>query len=119
MADIKIDTFVTPQTGVYIDITNKFEVNPVSIIQDKLQVRLNVVKGEWFLDADAGVPLPTIFQNSDSPDVVAQYYADEALKVPGVISISIQGEEFNPTTKSFTATLVALTANGQTTTVGV
>jgi hypothetical protein len=119
MTDIKIETFNTPQTGVYIDIINKFESNPVSIIQDKLQVRLNVVKGEWSLDSDAGVPLPIIFQNSDSPDVVAQYYADEALKVPGVLSITIEGEEFDSVTKSFSAKLVALTSDGQITTVGV
>mgnify|MGYP000491064239 CR=1 FL=1 len=119
MTDIKIDTFNTPQTGVYIDIVNSFENNAVNVIQDKLQTRLNIIKGEWFLDTDAGIPVPTILQNSDSPDVVAQYYADEALKVPGVSSISIQGEEFDAASKFFTATLVALTSVGETISVVV
>jgi len=119
MTDIKIDTFNTPQTGSYIDIVNSFENTAINIIQDKLQIRLNTIKGEWSLDTDAGIPVSTIFQNSDSPDVVAQYYADEALKVPGISSISIQGEEFDAASKFFTATLVALTSSGETTSVVV
>jgi hypothetical protein len=75
------------------------------VTKQKIEIRLRTVLGEWFLDAQAGLPYQT-WQLSKPflPQVVSATIRAEVLKVSGVISVTSWDYSWDVATRSFSCT---------------
>lgn len=88
-------------------------VRDAASIRQEVDIRLNFLLGEWFLDTEAGVPY---FQNIlvKSPNLAAirNIFNDEILSVAGIRSVVDLKLDFNRTTRKLLVTWHATTDLG-------
>ncbi len=71
------------------------------------------VKGDWFLNLDAGLPMyETILRKSTTMSEVEQIYLDAITQIPGVISIESFNLDFDEKTRTANITFRAITSDG-------
>jgi phage baseplate assembly protein W len=109
MADIKFDLI----NGIY-DITNEF-VSGIDVIKQQIYIRFNIPKGEWASDPTIGISLSQLSQFSLDPAAVAQIYADEALQIPNVTSVSVENIDVDLNNRIANITFNISTIYGETT----
>ena len=104
-----------PVTLLY-DIQNEYTLpgNPgnLQVIQSKIQITLSSLQGEWAADPSFGIPIAIVNQNSDSPDVVAQIFANQVLEIQNVNNVAITSFDYVATTRSFSGVFTANTVYG-------
>ena len=84
----------------------------VSAEQRVLQ-RLNFLRGEWFLDTEAGVPyFDDILTKPTTLQLVAQTLEAVILSVPGVLGLSDTDADIDPRTRTFSFSATIQTASG-------
>lgn len=86
-------------------------------LRQKLQTRLSLYQGEWFLNSGAGVPYVQRILGRAQPSAnlvgsVAQIFDIEVLKEPEVLSIINSRAEFNPAVRRYTYTAELETVYG-------
>lgn len=89
-------------------------------LRQKLQTRLKLYQGEWFLNSGAGVPylqriLGKVQASADLVGSVAQILDIEILKEPEVLSILNSSAEYDSVLRRYTYTAELETVYGQTT----
>ena len=83
------------------DISPGFDtVTGVEAVRQRVQQRLRLLRGEWFLDASAGIPyLQGILAQPSGAGLAGQVVAAEILDVEGVAGVRDVVAEFDTATR--------------------
>lgn len=104
---------IDPDTNVrYYDILNSYQTDPLEVIKSKLIIRIGTAKGEWVDDPDFGIPIESIKENTNNPDVIAQLIADEILKVENVSGVKLLEKSVNASKRTFSGNFSVTTIYG-------
>lgn len=80
-----------------------------------VRIRIQLFKGEWFLNLDAGVPwFQEILGKKFDRALVRQRLLEQVEKVPGVVAVLSLDIEFDVATRSMSVTFKLRTAFGDT-----
>lgn len=119
MTDLKIKTFTAIDGTQYRDIVNEYETIGINITKQKIDNILNIIKGEWTPNVDVGLPMESIRQNGNNPDIVAQLYVTEILTVPHVVNVDIPVSNYDDSRRIYSADFVITTDFGATITTSI
>lgn len=63
-------------------------VSGIDAVKQSLKQRMQMFRGEWFLDQESGIPFfQTIFQKTTKPEVIAGILQNEIQTTPGVLEL--------------------------------
>lgn len=98
-----------------LDITNgklSFTTG-LEAIRQHLAIKLQIAKGEWFLNQEVGVPyFEKIFQKPANFEVVSSVFKTEILETPGVTELLSFEMDFDANTRELSISFKALTEEG-------
>jgi len=78
------------------DMVNQNVTDPTQGIIQRIQIRWEVLSGEWVPDSDFGISLAQVQYNTrEAADIVGQTFVEQALLVPGVNSATLQKPTIN------------------------
>jgi hypothetical protein len=104
-------------TGYY-DILNEYtplnNSGNLQVIQSKILITLGTFQGEWQPQPIFGIPLSSLYTNSDNPDVLAQIVVNEILTVQNVNNVTINDLNYIATTRQFMGNFSVNTVYGVT-----
>lgn len=90
-------------------------VTGLEALRQKINQRLSLFKGSWFLNITAGIPyFQEIIKKPVDPGLVASILNQEILKEPDVLSIGEVEADLNPETRKFSYRAVPMTVYGPT-----
>lgn len=110
-ADVRLDsTGDLPAVGALVD--------RAELVAQRITVRLRTWRGEWLLDAQAGIPYRELLQAKPFPaDLVATLIRREIDQTPGVVRVRSTGSSFNPETRAAAFTFEVVVSDGTVLTV--
>lgn len=94
---------------------NTFLVNSPETVRQAIKTRLELWKGEWFLDANEGTSYMQSVMGKQQSDIASLAIRDRISRTPGVLSILSYDSVFNGTTRRLTVTATVNTLYGTTT----
>lgn len=105
MSDLKLDSFGDLDLG-----SGGFEiVDGTDAIIQHLRIRLQFVKGEWFLDTRLGIPyFEDILTKAPNLIAVRGIFSRAIADTPGVLELGDITLDFAPTTRRLTVNFSAL-----------
>ncbi len=109
MASLKISgTSLAKSNGSLVIVTGTEE------IAQKVQVSLQLVFGEWFLNTAEGIPyFEQIFVKNPSPGKITSIFRRAILAVPGMASIQSLTVDFDRTTRTVAVRFFGTTVSGE------
>lgn len=94
------------QKGRLVTLTDAYET------AQKIQTRLSLMQGEWFLDTREGVPLfRTILVKNPDVALIRRMFERIVADVPGVASVQVT-TDYSPSTRSLSVAIVAVHVTG-------
>lgn len=101
-ADLELD----PSTHDLVLVDGAAQL--VASVEQKIKIRLLFIRGEWFLDIEAGIPyIDQVFVKQPNIDLLRALYRTEIIETPGVLAVREMRVTFISSTRrlsiSFTA----------------
>jgi hypothetical protein len=119
-----VDLPIDPVTGDLAFVNGTLTLTSgIAAVAQGIRIRLQMIRGEWFLDLDAGVPYyerdgvlarDAIFAQKWNQAKALRAFRDAILSTPGVDELVQLDITFNPFTRGITVTWQATTAFGDT-----
>jgi hypothetical protein len=108
--DLKLDT--TGDLDISDDALHL--VDGADAIAQHVQIRLRLFKGEWFLDAEVGLPYyDTVLVKAPDLLAIRSVIRQAILETPGVASLDGFEMEFDRAARSLAVSFTATTDDGQ------
>lgn len=116
MSDIKINL-----TSGDIDVSSNellLITDSVEALKQRLYIRLQTFKEEWFLNSNAGLPYyQEIFLKSSSKDLVDSLFKSFILKTNGVLRLKNFSSTINTSTRKYSLTFTVISPEQETLTI--
>ncbi len=89
-------------------------VDGLEAVRQRVAQRLRFTLGEWFLDAEAGIPYLERLAGGggDHIQLFAQIVATETLAVEGVIAVTVESADLDKTTRRLQLVMTIETDDG-------
>ena len=102
------DFLLTTAGDVDLSINDFQIIDEIDAIRQELQIRYRFFLGEWFLDAEEGVPyLENILKKNANEAQVRNILTEVARTTPGVDQVQSFTADLDPVTRRLTVTLDA------------
>lgn len=104
------------ETGDYVfgQGASEFLIDVPEAVAQAVKTRLNLIRGEWYLDADEGTPWKTQILGEGTLDTYDLAIREVILDTPGVFRIDSYASVLDTSTRELTVAAVITTIYGQT-----
>lgn len=112
MSDIAMDI----QTGDILITNSRLSLiqDPIEVMRQKLKIRLQTFREEWFLNLGVGLPyFQEFFVKGTPKDLVDITLRDYILDTEGVVEITSFESTFNDATRKYSLSFGVTIPNGQ------